>query len=86
MPVPLLRPAGDASSALSFFAITPSDVTNFTNAVAGIYVGVAGDVVAINESGAAITFKNAGQGATIAIKAQRVNATGTTATNLVGLY
>lgn len=76
----------DASSAYEFFAITKSDATNFPATVRGIYVGGTGDVVAITEAGAAVTFSSVPAGAILPIRAIRVNSTGTTATNMVGLY
>jgi hypothetical protein len=82
----LKRLSTDASSALDFFAITPSDVTNFTNNIVGIYVGGAGTVVAVTENDAAISFVGALAGTVLPIKCKRVNSTSTTATNLVGLY
>ena len=69
-----------------FFAITPSDSTNFTYTVRGIYVGVTGNVVAINEAGTAVTFIAVPAGTILPIYAQRVNSTSTTASSLVGLY
>ncbi len=73
-------------SGQNFFAITAHDSTNFTQGtVRGIYVGVGGDVVAINENSTAVTFKNTVAGSVLPIKAIRVNSTNTTATNLVGL-
>lgn len=72
--------------ALDFFAITPSDATNFPFTVRGIYVGVTGDIVAVNAGGGAILFKNAVQGTILPVKAIRVNSSSTTATTLVGLY
>ena len=70
-----------------FFAITPHDSTNFAlGAVRGIYVGGAGNIVAINEAGTAVTFLAVPVGTVLKIAAIRVNSTSTTATNLVGLY
>lgn len=69
-----------------FFAITPSDTVNFSFTVRGIYVGGAGAVVAVNEAGTAVTFAAVPVGTILPIRATRVNATSTTATNLVGLY
>lgn len=67
-------------------AITKHDSTNFPDGQCrGIYVGVGGDVVAIVD-GAAITFKNAPSGAILPVQATRVNATNTTATDMVALY
>lgn len=69
-----------------FFAITPHDSTNFAYTVRGIYVGGAGNVVAINEAGTAVTFTAVPAGTILPIYANRVNSTSTTATALVGLY
>jgi hypothetical protein len=69
-----------------FFAITPSDGTNFNYSVRGIYVGVTGNVVCVNEAGTAVTFTAVPAGAILPVYAIRVNSTSTTATNMVGLY
>jgi hypothetical protein len=66
-------------------AITPSDVTNFTEgSTLAIYVGGAGNITAI-VNGAAVLFTAVPVGTTLAIRATRVNATGTAATALVAL-
>lgn len=69
-----------------FFNITPHDTTNFGYTVRGIYVGGAGNVVAVNEAGTAVTFIGVPAGTILPIYANRVNSTSTTATSLVGLY
>ncbi|WP_191057845.1 spike base protein, RCAP_Rcc01079 family [Geminicoccus harenae] len=51
-----------------------------------IYVGSTGDVVAIDERGVEVTFKNAQAGSSLPIRTARVKATGTTAGFLVGLF
>lgn len=67
------------------FAITPSDATNYLNAIARrIYVGGAGIVQLVTLSGAVVPF-TVPAGAYIDCVSMRVNATGTTATLLVGL-
>ena len=80
------RQNGDASSAYSAFAITKSDVTNFTFTVCGIYVGGTGDVVVVTKDNTAITFSSVPAGTILPVRAVRVNSTNTTATNMVGLY
>ncbi|CAB4155013.1 hypothetical protein UFOVP653_58 [uncultured Caudovirales phage] len=75
----LLTPSRD------YFAITPNDSTNFTFKTRSIRVGVGGDVVAVREDGTAVTFKNCFAGEVLPIVAVRVNATNTTASQLVGL-
>lgn len=70
----------------SFFAITTSDTVNFPNVVRAIYVGGAGNVTAVNEEDVAVLFTAPPVGSQLKIRAKRVNATGTTATVLVGIY
>lgn len=72
--------------ALDGAAITTSDTVNFSYVARGIYIGVTGDVVIVNQSGSVLTFKNAQQGSILPIRCMRVNATNTTATNLIALF
>jgi hypothetical protein len=66
-------------------AITPSDVTNFTEGVCrAIYVGGAGNITAVI-NGNAILFTAPPVGTVLQVEASRVNATGTTATAMVAL-
>lgn len=69
------------------FAITPSDTVNFTKACNAIYVGVAGDVaILLSGDTLAVVFKAAPVGVLQFYGSiKRVDATATTATNLVGL-
>lgn len=67
------------------FAITPSDTVGFTASARGVYVGVGGTVIVRTPRNTVITFLNVPQGAVLPVECTRVNATGTTATNLVGL-
>ncbi len=67
-------------------AITPSDTVNIVRGpTRGIYVGGAGNIVAVI-GGTAITFNGAQAGDILPIHATRVNLTSTTATSLVALY
>lgn len=76
------RPAFPTGAA----AITPNDNDVFSVPVS-IYVGVSGNVVVRPANGAAaVTFSNALAGTVLPITAIGVNATGTTATNLVAIY
>jgi hypothetical protein len=79
-------PASDGPAG-SFFAVTTSDVVggNFATPVRGLYVGGAGNVVAVTLAGTAVTFVGVPAGSILPIEVLRVNATGTTAANLVGL-
>lgn len=68
-------------------AITPSDTTNISggNIMRGIYVGGAGNI-SIEVANGTVVLYGAVAGSVLPVRTTRVNATGTTATNLVGLY
>lgn len=76
----------DIIPALNFLAVTPSDSVNLPAKARALYVGKGGDIVAINGEGNAITFKSVQTGTILPIFTTRVNATDTTAANLVALY
>jgi hypothetical protein len=66
-------------------AVAPSDSVDLTNVSRALYIGVAGDVkVDMGKTGTAIVFKAVPVGI-LAIRAKRVYATGTTATNILSL-
>lgn len=77
---------GLTSPADKYFTITPHDSTNFSISTRGIYVGGAGNLVAVDEDGNAVTFTGVLAGVVYPIRCKRVNSTNTTATNLVGMY
>ena len=63
--------------------VTPDDntVVNFR----GLYVGGAGNVSIVTPQGDTVTFANVPAGGYVLVACNRVRATGTTATNIVGL-
>ena len=70
-----------------FEAVTPHDSTNLGAIARGLYVGVTGDVAAVpSGGGAAVLFKAVPAGAILPISVIRVNATGTTASQIVALF
>lgn len=70
----------------TFRAVTPSDTANIKSGPArALYIGGAGNVVAINENDVAVTFVGVPAGTILPIVTKRVNATDTTATNIVAL-
>ena len=78
--------AGNLDGYSRAIAIVPSDVTNFTDgACHAIYVGGAGNITAV-VNGTAVLFTAVPVGTILPVRATRVNATGTAATNLVALY
>lgn len=80
----------DARSADTFSAVTPSDTVDITTRGGayprGLYVGVGGDVVVVTQGNTAVTFKAVPTGTTLPVRVRRVNATSTTATDIVALY
>lgn len=75
----------DVRASASAQAVTPSDSTNLTGTARALYVGVGGNIVAII-GGSPITFTNVQDGTILPIACTRINATSTTATNMVALY
>ncbi|WP_395734845.1 hypothetical protein [Prosthecobacter sp.] len=70
----------------SFRTVTPSDTYAIKGGPArALYVGGAGNVAAINENGVAVIFTAVPAGAVLPIATNRVNATNTTATNIIAL-
>lgn len=74
---------GPFSTYSSAKAITPSDTAG--NTYRAIYVGGAGNVAVTTEGGDVTTFTAPPVGSIIPVSTQKVMATGTTATLLVGL-
>lgn len=66
--------------------VTPSDTVDLTFVSKYIYVGVTGDVRLVMDGGQTLTFKAVPAGTFMPVRASRVMATGTAATNLVSLY
>ena len=81
-------PAHPEAPAISAAAITKSDSVAITNGpTRAVYVGVGGDVVALLQNDTdPVTFKNVPTGVVLPICALRINATGSTATDLVALF
>ena len=77
---------GLASPASNADAITPDDNNDLSNTTRGLYVGVSGDVVVVTAGGDEVTFVALAAGVFHPIRAQRIKATNTTATNIVGVY
>lgn len=68
------------------FAITPHDTNGLQAYTRSIYVGGGGDVKVEMSDGTVVTFYDVIAGSILPVTARIVWATGTTATNLVGLY
>ena len=89
MPPPIhgtINAAEKVMPGYSGFAITPHDTNLLPSPIRGLYVGVSGDVTLVDPEGTTLLFKNAVQGTELRFRAKAVKATGTTATNLIGIY
>lgn len=65
------------------FAVTPSDATDFTTPSRYFQVGVAGTVAVVRMDGTVVSYTVPAGGYIFSV-AKRVNATGTTASSIVG--
>ena len=67
-------------------AVTPNDTNELDYATTALYIGGAGNVTVRMLMGGTVTFAAVPAGTQLRIRAKGVNATGTTATNIVALY
>ena len=65
--------------------VTPSDATVLAPTWGGLFVGGAGNVAVITMEGTTLTFTGVTAGSILPIVVTKVRATGTTATNIVGM-
>ena len=78
--------AGLTTPAQSAVALTPNDTADLAKPSRGLFIGVGGTVVAtLLDDAAAVTFPNLPNGSVLPIRAKRVWASGTTATNILSL-
>jgi hypothetical protein len=76
---------GVTSPATRAFAVAPADGTQLPYLTRAIYVGGSGDLTVTTEDGDTVTFKSVPTGTVLSVRVQIIAATGTTATNLIGL-
>lgn len=79
------KAAGLESPAEHAVAITPDNSTDLATYTRALYIGVAGDVKVDMAKGGTVTFKDVPIGI-LPVRAKRVYDTGTTATNILGLW
>ncbi len=79
-PVTLTSPAVGAET------VTPSDTTPLANVTRALYVGQTGDISVEMQGGQSVTFRNVQGGSVLALRASRVNLTGTTAADIIALW
>ena len=78
--------SGLNSPGIKHYVVTPNDSTDFAVNFRSVWIGGAGNVVIVTDDGVAVTYQGAAAGSTIPMRGKRINATGTTATNMVGMY
>jgi hypothetical protein len=74
-----------SAPASGVFAVTPDDADFFSTPARSLYVGGAGDVSVVAEDGTEAVFSAVPVGTVLPVRCKRVNATGTTATLIIGL-
>ena len=79
---------GELASAAEAEAAVISDLAanNFSRETNALYVGSDGDVAVVFLAGGAVVFKAVKAGTVLPVRAIRVNATDTNATDIVGLF
>lgn len=77
---------GMAGPAENAFDVTPNDSADLSQFTRGLYLGNAGDVKVDTIGGDTVTFTSLSAGVIHPIRVARVYATGTTATNIIGVY
>lgn len=75
----------DIGPGKGYFAITPSDTVNLVSPARLVYVGTGGDISAVGPDGIAVLHKDVPQGTYLQGAVSRINVTGTTAADLVGI-
>jgi hypothetical protein len=78
------RATAMADPAFRYSAVTPHDSNNLAIDARAIWVGTRGNVVCVSTDGDVATFLNV-EGL-LPVSARRINATGTTASNIVALW
>lgn len=77
------NPSDPARNAAS---ITPSDDDDLANVSKSLFVGGAGTLKIDTVGGSTVTFTGVVAGSIIPVRAAKIYATGTTATNIVSMY
>ena len=67
-------------------AITPDDSNDLATMSRALFIGGAGNLVVVMKGGQTVTFYNLAAGSILSIRAARVKASSTTATNIINLY
>lgn len=84
----MANPKFGTHNSADYVAVTPHDSTDIRSGqpTRALYIGGAGNVVAVDLAGNTVTFTGALAGSILPIQVIRVNSTSTTATNIVALF
>jgi hypothetical protein len=87
MPSNAFKDLDPNASVIETAAVTPNDSTDLTVIPRGLWIGVGGDVclLAMGDT-SEVTLKNVPTGSYLPVRAKRVKATNTTATNIIAWY
>ena len=85
-PNALMRGRDVTEPGIGAVAIVPADGSDLAIATRGLYVGVAGDVACHMVNGDIVTFVALAAGVVHPLSVRRVLESGTTATDIVGVY
>lgn len=84
---PVLSDKGLESPADSHLPVIPSDSDDVPVVFRAIYIGTGGDLVCIAaKNGQTATYKNLPSGTLLPVRPSRILATGTSASDLVGMW
>lgn len=86
MATPSTNVENTSAPAIYAGAVTTSDSTNLSSIARALYVGGAGNIAAVMPDDSVVTFVGLSAGTILPVRVKRVNATNTTATNIVALY
>lgn len=76
---------GLSAPIIGAFSVSPNDSQDLAQMTRALYVGVTGDLSVVMKSGEAVTLVNVQAGTMLPFRLQRINQTGTSAQDLVGL-
>lgn len=75
-----------ASPATGSADVTPDDTTKLDTVTRGLWVGTGGDISMLMKDGTTATWANVPDGSLLPVRVQRVNSTGTTASDIDAVY
>jgi hypothetical protein len=80
------RETGLSDTPSRAFEITPHDTNELSNVTRALYVGGLGDVAVVTAGGDEVTFASVSPGTYLPLRVKQVKATGTEATDIIGVY